>query len=334
MAKDERPIIIIKKVIDDDHDDHHGGAWKVAYADFVTAMMAFFLLMWILSSVEEKKLEGLADFFTPTISIQSGLGGDGPLDGVTIGDPGTLSSSNSPANTVAIPDIGKTDPVDIDDPEKNSPETEQQTSETENMVAAHEEAVQTHEDLKKALKTKDEESFEELEQKIVQAMNEVPDLKPLIPNVIFDKTDEGLRIQIIDQDGRTMFKSGSARIEGRTKALMQLVGASIAQLPNKVIISGHTDAVPYSNEGGETGYGNWELSADRANSTRRIFLTSGIERQRIARVSGLADTEPLKPEDPTDASNRRISVVLQYAKAPDLQEISEVIQDAMKDIEE
>ncbi len=331
--KDERPIII-KKIVEDDHDDHHGGAWKVAYADFVTAMMAFFMVLWILSVTEEEVLVGIADYFTPTLVVQPGLGGDGPLDGTTVGEPGTLSSSNSPVNTVAIPDISKVDPFEI--PDESDPsefEYEDPSLIDIGMVAQQtdEEIAQIQEELKEALREKDDQSFEELEQKIVQAMNEVPDLKPLIPNVIFDKTEEGLRIQIIDQAGRSMFKSGSAVVEGKTKELMQLLGTSIAKLPNPVIISGHTDAVPFANSGGERGYGNWELSADRANATRRIFLGSGIPEEQISRVSGLAATEPLVVEDPKDPKNRRISVVLKYAEAPDIALIEGAVQQAIEE---
>ncbi|MBO9428404.1 flagellar motor protein MotB [Sulfitobacter sp. R18_1] len=315
MSDKQRPIII-KKVIEEGGHGHHGGAWKVAYADFVTAMMAFFLLLWILSSVQEEQLEGLADYFTPTMSEQNGAGGDGLLDGTTVGEPGTLSSSNSPMSTVALPQFGQQDPMDV-----------RQTGEPEVITEYIEvEADKMQGELEQAMKAKDEQSFANLEEQIVQAMNSVPDLKPLIPNVIFDKTEEGLRIQIIDQEGQSMFSSGSAVVEGRTKQLMKLVGGAVAQLPNDVILSGHTDAVPFANENAETGYGNWELSADRANATRRIFTTSGVEMNRIHRVAGLADTDPFDTENPRAASNRRISVVLKYAEAPNAEEI----QDAMK----
>jgi chemotaxis protein MotB len=316
MAKKNEPVIV-KKVIVEEHGGHHGGAWKVAYADFVTAMMAFFLLMWILASAEEEQKKGLADYFTPTINPQPGLGGNGPLDGTTIGPDGTMNSSNSPMSTVALPTFGQSDPLQA---KSGEPEV---VVEYEQGPSEAAKAMQS--ELQEALEEKDRQKFSELENEIVQAMNAVPDLKPLIPNVIFDETEEGLRIQIIDQEGESMFASGSAVVEGRTKKLLKLVGELIAQMPNNLIISGHTDAVPFANEGAETGYGNWELSADRANATRRIFTTSGIAMKRISRVAGLADTEPLMPEDPQHASNRRMSVVLEYMKAPSAEDIDKAV---------
>jgi len=290
----------------------------VAYADFVTAMMAFFLLMWILASAEEEQKKGLADYFTPTLNPQPGMGGDGPLDGTTIGPPGTLNSSNSPMSAVAVPNFGQADPM---------AETRGEPQVVVEYADGPSEAAKgMQNELQEAMEEKDRQAFAEIEEQIVQAMNEVPDLKPLIPNVLFDETEEGLRIQIVDQDGQSMFPSGSAQVTDRTKKLLQLVGSMIAKLPNDVIISGHTDAVPFANELAETGYGNWELSADRANATRRIFTTSGVDLSRVSRVAGLADTDPLKPEDPKDPSNRRMSVVLEYMKAPSAEEIDRAME--------
>jgi chemotaxis protein MotB len=325
MAKKEiQPII--KKVIVEEHGGHHGGAWKVAYADFVTAMMAFFLLMWILASAEEEQKKGLADYFTPTLNPQPGMGGDGPLDGTTIGPPGTLNSSNSPMSAVAVPNFGQADPMSET---RGEPQVVVEYAE-----GPSEAAKSVQDELQKAMEEKDHQAFADIEKQIVQAMNEVPDLKPLIPNVLFDETEEGLRIQIVDQNGQSMFPSGSAQVTDRTKKLLQLVGSMIAKLPNDVIISGHTDAVPFANEMAETGYGNWELSADRANATRRIFTTSGVELGRVSRVAGLADTDPLKPEDPVDPSNRRMSVVLEYMKAPSAEEIDEALSPDEKPAQE
>ncbi|NDV52762.1 flagellar motor protein MotB [Salipiger sp. PrR003] len=316
--KDKRPIIV-KKVIEEGGHGHHGGAWKVAYADFVTAMMAFFLLLWILASSEEEELKGLADYFTPTMSQANGAGGDGALDGDTIGPPGTLNSSNSPMSTVAMPMFGQQDPMGASSAGITETVVEYEEVPAEGEASA--EAAKMQGELEQALKAKDEQSFKDLEEDIVQAMNQVPDLKPLIPNVIFDQTEEGLRIQIIDQDRQSMFASGNAAVGERTKSLLKLIGSAIAKLPNDILISGHTDAVPFGNEANETGYGNWELSSDRANATRRVFINSGIESERVVRVSGLADTDPFDIEDPKAPTNRRISVVLGYMKAPSPTEI-------------
>jgi chemotaxis protein MotB len=306
MAKnnnENRPIII-KKVVEEEGHGHHGGAWKVAYADFVTAMMAFFLLLWILNAVQEESLEGIADYFTPTVVPQAGLGGDGLLDGGTVGPDGTLNSSNSPFMTIATPRFGEDDPgqdpnSDISN-EKVVVEYEEKSSEN---------ATIDEEKIDEILEQINKERLKNVQSQIVQAMQSVPDLKPLIPNVLFEETPEGLRIQIVDQEGKDMFPSGSTEMYDETKDIISLVGKAVSQLPNSLIITGHTDAVPYSNR---KDYSNWELSADRANATRRVIIDSGVQPQRIARVSGVAQYDPLVKSDPFDPSNRRISIVLSY----------------------
>lgn len=155
----------------------------------------------------------------------------------------------------------------------------------------------------------DDARFKAVQQEITQAMKAAPDLKPLLKNVLFQKTTEGLRIQIVDQNGKAMFSSGSAKVTGPTLVLMQRLGKAIAGLPNKIRISGHTDAVPYADGASRD---NWELSSERANAVRRVFLSAGVDRGRVSRISGLADTDPLNPDDPRDPRNRRISVLLSY----------------------
>ncbi|MHA6346948.1 OmpA family protein [Roseivivax sp. CAU 1761] len=229
-------------------------------------------------------------------------------------------------SAVAMPQFGQQDPMGA-----SSAGEAEAVVEYEERPEPSEEARQLQGELQEALKKKDGQSFAELEEQIVQAMNEVPDLKPLIPHVIFDQTEEGLRVQIIDQEGQSMFDSGSAVVGERTKALLRLIGEAISKLPNDVLISGHTDAVPFGNERQETGYGNWELSADRANATRRVFINSGITAERVVRVSGLADTDPFDAEDPRSPTNRRISVVLGYSKAPSPDEIDAALNGEAKE---
>ena len=316
-GKKERPIII-KKIVDGGHHGHHGGAWKVAYADFVTAMMAFFLLLWILNSVQEETLEGIADYFTPTMVPQAGLGGSGLMGGETLGEKGTLNSSNSPMLTIAVPDVG------MDDPGKMEEVTEVATEEPRDSqvsVVVEYEAVSATTDqsaidavmqeLQEDLKAQNDQAFDEIQATINQAMQSIPDLDPLIPNVIFEPTPEGLRIQIVDQDGQDMFPSGSSKMYEKTKKLVTLVGEAIATLSNELVITGHTDAVPFTKD---DGYGNWELSSDRANATRRTLLSAGVDVSRVQRVSGVADNHPLIVDDPKHPSNRRISIVLMYEK--------------------
>jgi len=155
----------------------------------------------------------------------------------------------------------------------------------------------------------DDMKFKELQNEILQAMQNNPDLDPLTENVIFEQTPEGLHIQIIDQEGKPMFYNGRAEMAGATETLIGNLGKSLAQLPNRIVLSGHTDAVPFANN---NTYDNWDLSSDRANATRRVFEASGVTRDRIIRVSGMADTQLLVPEKPKDPSNRRISIMVQY----------------------
>ncbi|MFC6587717.1 OmpA family protein [Sulfitobacter pacificus] len=140
-------------------------------------------------------------------------------------------------------------------------------------------------------------------------MQDNPDLDPLKQNVIFEQTPEGLHIQIIDQEGKPMFQSGRAEMAGATDVLLSNLGTSLASLPNPIVLSGHTDAIRFADS---SKYDNWDLSSDRANATRRVFEASGVSRDRIIRVSGMADTQLLVPERPTDPSNRRISIMVRY----------------------
>jgi chemotaxis protein MotB len=360
MAAKAQNNIIRKVEIIEGH-GHHGGAWKVAYADFMTAMMAFFLLLWILSSSDEQKLRGIAEYFTEATMP----GGSGVLDGATLGPPGVLSASNG-AVVARGSDLGK-----IDDPspaqwevrditptadpeekvlgtnkgvheypaagealpifetkassdvvaqksgdgasEMNAAGNADDARETEFQNAAAGSA-ETAQDSEENAHAQDKARFENLQAQITQAIQDNPDLRPLKANVVFEKTPEGLRIQIIDQEGKPMFSSGRAEMTKATRILMEKLGESLTALPNKMVISGHTDAVPFSNR---RAYDNWDLSSDRANATRRQLEAAGVKRERIIRVSGMADTELLVKDDPKHASNRRISILLQYEKAED-----------------
>lgn len=292
--KDSKRPIIIKKSHDDHHDDHHGGAWKVAYADFVTAMMAFFLLLWILNAVQEENLKGIADYFAPTISSTNASYGEGLLSGETIGPPGIMNSSTAPLETMSDPNVGKDEPGKKD------------------VVVRSEDAEDAAGKLSEGAKEAQNQAFTEVERKVVQAMKKAPDLKPLLPNIIFDKTPEGLRIQIVDQERKPMFATGSATMLQATNKLMGVVGSAIKELPNKITITGHTDAHPYPGGAQLSGYSNWELSADRANATRRVMLENGVAENRFVRVSGAAFAQPLKAEDPFAAVNRRVDILLRY----------------------
>jgi chemotaxis protein MotB len=160
--------------------------------------------------------------------------------------------------------------------------------------------------------TADKERFAAMEAEIKQAMQSSPELAALQENIVFKETDEGFLVQIMDQDGKSMFASGKAKMNKATLELMQTLGAGLAKLPNDMVISGHTDAVPFANQ---AAYDNWDLSSDRANAMRRVLVQTGVTRDRITRVSGLADTQLLKEDAPKDPSNRRIEVLLAYEAA-------------------
>lgn len=307
---EEKPIII-KKLEDDGHDGHHGGGWKVAYADFMTAMMAFFLMLWILAASDEEKLRGLADYFTPSLS-EAGGRGNGLLDGQVLGPDGVMSGTDGPKSEVQLPSFGQENPLAVFDSrlrDQTQPE----------VVVEYEPAPQESADAGKTAPAEQpeierqrkerEDRFDALEDAISQGIETQPGLRDFADNLRFDRTPEGLRVQIVDHEGRSMFPSGSARIEDKTRELILIVAEAIADLPHPLVISGHTDAVPYSRG---AGYGNWELSADRANATRRVMIAAGVSPSRVARISGLADTLPLNAKDPRAPENRRISVLLEY----------------------
>lgn len=367
-------VNIIKKIEVVEGHGHHGGAWKVAYADFMTAMMAFFLLMWILSSSDEQKLRGIAEYFTNATLP----GGSGVLDGATLGPPGTMTASNgstvargaefgeeddpSPAKwevmdttPTADPEMktrgttvghhenpaagaasetfqadsndeavtnahlaGQADtPTDAEDVKNMAEDKDSAAIETASIADAANQIDQAEKlaagdvDSNQPDHTADIERFEDLKNKILQAMQAAPDLAPLQENVMFEETPDGMLIQIVDSKGKPMFASGSAKMKDATVKLMALLGQSLTELPNDMVITGHTDAVPFTSR---KSYDNWDLSTDRANAMRRILKDNGVTTDRITRVSGMAATQLLKPEAPKDASNRRIEVLLAYEK--------------------
>jgi chemotaxis protein MotB len=297
-------------------ESHHGGSWKIAYADFMTAMMAFFLLMWILSVSDENQLTGIADYFAPAKISMQAPGGTGPLAGETIGPKGVLNASRANDAIPANPGVGQaTDPsTEMANASGKSKDTTPDATD-EKLATAPQATAEAGDatDAKTAAVTPhavDDARFETLQTRITQAIQHVPDLRPLQQNVLFRRTPDGLNIEVVDQAGKAMFASGSAKIDGPTLKLMDQLGRALSDLPNDVLIAGHTDSVPYQKAGGT--YGNWELSSDRANATRRALVTAGVAPERITRVSGLSDTDPLKPAEPRDPSNRRITVTLAY----------------------
>ena len=314
---DNRSVIVIKKVKKGGHGGHHGGAWKVAYADFVTAMMAFFLLMWLLNATTEEQRLGIADYFAPSLVTGSQKGAEGVLGGNTITVDGPLKNDTSPIGiTMALPTAdedweGETMGIkggDGGQDQRGNPET--QKGPGQGPGAGGEEIDISKLDRKAidALVEQTEQArFEQAEEKIRQAIEEDPKLKAMADNLKIDLTPEGMRIQIVDKNKTSMFPSGSAHMYAHTQELIASVVKAIADLDNPISIKGHTDASPFNGRGG---YTNWELSTDRANASRRALLDAGLPAERIASVVGRADQEPLIEDDPYSPQNRRISIIL------------------------
>lgn len=290
MASDQP--IIIKKVKKVSHDGHHGGAWKVAYADFVTAMMAFFLLMWLINTVDEQTKRGIADYFAPASVSPSTSGSGGLLAGTDFGDEGV----RGPGSASLVERLAPQSVRDENVREQESPEA----SDSSTNSAVSQEALAS------ALARREEAQFESAEISLRQALQDMPELAELSRHLIVDETPEGLRIQLIDEDGRSMFEPGAVEPNQRAVILLRAVADVAQRLPNRLSISGHTDASP----AGSSGPSNWQLSAARANAALEVMSEAGIPEHRISEVSGKAGSEPLFPDDPYLAGNRRLSIIL------------------------
>ncbi len=269
-----RPIVIkrVKKVVG----GAHGGAWKLAYADFVTAMMAFFLLMWLLGSTSKGDLKGIADYFqNPLMIANKGGSGSGDSSSVIQGGGKDLTRQS-----------GQVKQGDIDAKTKaiNLKET---TAE---------------------FKRKEREALEAMKAKIEKLMAETPQLQPFKNQILLDITAEGLRIQIVDEQNRPMFDTSSAELKPYSKEILRQIGKVLNGIPNRISLAGHTDAAQFS--GGEKGFSNWELSANRANASRRELVFGGMDEPKILRVVGQSSTVLFDKNDPLNPSNRRISIVV------------------------
>src|SRR5579863_7723650 len=267
MAKNPSgSVIIIKKVKKGGHASHHGGAWKVAYADFVTAMMAFFLLLWLLNVTTDVQKRGIADYFDPTLTSKSTSGAGGVLGGQTIGKPGSeqvaLTQPNFGVNATSL-----RQPINGNDTDDDGgTNTDQDSDNAAPPIDAQKQQKLTPDEFQKQLEEREQQRFEEAKKALEQAVTEVPELQALAKNLLIDETTEGLRIQIVDQDKTPMYPLGSAEMLDASKKLIALVTQVVQKLPNKISITGHTDSTQYALT---AKYTNWELSADRANASRR-----------------------------------------------------------------
>jgi chemotaxis protein MotB len=312
MASDNERPIIIKKVIKAGGHGHHGGSWKVAYADFVTAMMAFFLLLWLLNVTTEEKKMGIADYFAPASISRSQSGGGGVLGGTSMTKDGAMKSAKAPQTIIVKIDTPAVDMSEIGEKSKDKDKDkdhdfDKQKDKDYDRPNQPADNKPTDAEIRAAQAEREQKAFEESAEALRSALGRNQELAGLAKHLLIDQTPEGLRIQIVDQDRESMFPVGSSRMPERTRQLLGSIAQVMNKLPNRVSITGHTDATPYRSE---NGYGNWELSSDRANASRRMLIESGIPAQRVVQVAGKADTEPLFPTDPFQPGNRRIAIVL------------------------
>lgn len=284
------PTIIVKRISDEHHEAHHGGAWKIAYADFVTAMMAFFMLLWILGATTETQRKGIADYFSPTLvkMVDAKGGSNGVLGGKSIqstqgGMPAASSGQRAIVPHLLQQDSG-TGQGKLRDP----------AAEMARRIA----------------QAADLEAFRKVQRAIDARLAADPSLAELRQQVRYVQTREGLRIEIIDRAGFSMFELGGDNLVPRAARLMTEVAKSVDAMPNPIAVRGHTDSMRYA----DPTMNNWKLSAYRAEATRAAFARAGLPEARFARIEGVSDTEPFVENDPVDARNRRITVTLFYRK--------------------
>jgi chemotaxis protein MotB len=284
MAGDSKKLqpIIVKRIKRGGH-GHHGGAWKIAYADFVTAMMAFFLLMWLLGSTTEGDKKGIADFFNSPLKVAL-MGGSGSGDSSHVVKGGGADLSRQGGQV-------------------KSGETEKSRKNI-NLQA-----------FKAAQRRAELERLQGLKNSFEGKLANSAKLAALKSQIRLDMTADGLRIQIVDEQQRPMFASGSASVQPYMRELLRLIGEVLTEVPNRLTLEGHTDAAPFG--AGERGYSNWELSSDRANASRRELLAGGLPDERVLRVQGLASSALFDRNDPLSPVNRRISIIVMNRDAED-----------------
>jgi chemotaxis protein MotB len=288
-----RPIYVKRKKVV--AGGHHGGAWKVAYADFVTAMMAFFLVMWLVASVSKEQRAAIFDYFKNPSMEQ----GSAPKPAPGMNGPGG-------ASTAAVNLRGGMD----------APKSAQQIPGVGSALMAQPQAAMDATPVPSPEQMAEEEAerrnLEALKQELQEAIARSQALAPFKDQLLIDITPEGLRIQIVDAQNRPMFDLGSSQLKDYTTKILQELATYLNDVPNNISLSGHTDTTPYA---GGRGFSNWELSADRANAARRALLEGGLAEQKISRVVGLASAVLFDKTQPTNPTNRRISIIVLTKKA-------------------
>ena len=301
------PVIIIRRKKKGGGEAHHGGAWKVAYADFVTAMMAFFLLLWLLNVTTDEQRHGIADYFTPASIARSESGAGGMMGGQTITAPGAMISDKTPPSfeQTTVPSVGQ---GEEGEEETAGASAEHKTGSGKESGAFGKTGKDTGamRDVDAQQQAQENASFKEAAAQLRQAILANTALRDLAGQILIDQTPEGLRIHIVDKDNYSMFPSGSSIMYEKSRMLMTLVGKVIARLPNEISVAGHTDSAPFA---AGSGRDNWTLSSERANVSRATLVQAGVAPDRMARVIGMADRDPLE-KDVKAPKNRRISITL------------------------
>lgn len=290
-----RPIIVKKIIVEEGHAGAHGGAWKIALADMMTAMMAFFLLMWLLGATNEDKRKSVADYFRPASHSQI-------VFGELAGSSG-LFGGKSIIDTEGFPFTAKQTAL----LERLTPQAQGGPS-ADDGGAAQGEAGESGEGAKKSdRQLQDNQNFEEIKQSVQKKLQSLPQFENIKEQVSFTRDKDGLRIDVLDKADFSMFQLGTSELTPQAAALLREISRSISDTPNKISIRGHTDSLGFAQG---TGRSNWTLSAERADATRRLIQSSGINPSRFARIEGVADTEPYIRLNPADPRNRRVSITL------------------------
>ena len=284
--------IIIKKIIDEGHAGGHGGAWKIALADMMTAMMAFFLLMWLLGATNADQRKSIAEYFQPTNAprVDQSGGSNGFFGGMSLIDPKSLPLTLTQTGIMQL----------------SAPGTEEQQAISEDQALPQ---GLSEEERRKIAAEQDEKRFEKLQDTLEKQIGADAKTADLLSMVKFVREKEGLRIEILDSAGFSMFSSGTNKLSGEATSLIEKVGESLKNIPNEIAVRGHTDNLQFKSGGGNN---NWSLSANRADATRQFLNSIGVDDSRFSRIEGVADSQPVNPDNPADPRNRRISITVLY----------------------
>ena len=293
------PIIIIKK-IQPGHAGAHGGAWKIALADMMTAMMAFFLLMWILGATNESQRKSIADYFKPTSHSEVTMGKLAGSNGI-MGGKSIIDTDGFPYTARQTAPLQRLTPRSEGGPTENDPSPNSENARDSDQISQTEK--------RKIIEEADKSNFDKLEKEVREHLAQNPNLQKIQDQVQFVREKEGLRIEIIDKADFAMFALGTSQLEPRAQALIEEVSRSLASMPNKLSVRGHTDSLAFT---GSVNRNNWSLSAERAESTRALLERRGVGSTRFSHIEGVADTAPYNPNDPKDPRNRRINITVRY----------------------